>query len=135
MIELWTQWRPIEGLATKYDIEEILSTKRGFTVLLSDMKNHDCTVEIYCKDWAEAYRCADETLRCRVIADLDARYGTTLYDWTLFTVEHSSYIQWLSEQSCTISDGMMLTHYSILAANMVLDIAAIAKPMVRIVTK
>lgn len=132
MVETWIQWRPIEGLARKYDIEEVVHNNTGFNVVLCDISKRNSKLEIHFEDWVEAYRCADETLRCRVIVDLDKQYGTKFYgDWTFFIVTNSLYIKWFSEQSCTISDGIELVHYSILAANTVLDIAAISKPRVR----
>ncbi len=131
MTETWTQWKPINGLYRKYDIDEIVDNKTGFMVILSELETQSKKIKIHFKESVESYCCADETLRCAIIADLHTRYGTAFYgDWTFFTVTDSHYIRWLSEQSCTISDGMALVHFSILAANTILDIAAISTPTV-----
>lgn len=131
MEEQWERWKPIDGLARKYDIADIIDDVDGFVVTLFDISDKHQRLILQFQHSVEAYHVANETLRHRVIVDLDTRYGTEFYgNWTFFIVTHSSYIRWLSKQSCTISDGMELVHYSILAANAVLDIAAISQPIV-----
>ena len=131
MVEKWERWVPIDGLVRKYDLDEVIDNKDGFTITLFDASDITQKLRIHFEDFVEAYHVANETLRYRVVVDLYEQYGRKFYgDWTFFTVTNSSYIKWLSEQSCTISDGMELIHYSILASNYVLDIAAISKPTV-----
>jgi hypothetical protein len=50
-----------------------------------------------------------------------------------FKVNNSAFLKWISEQSCTISDDRSLIHFSILAENIVLDIANPSGPKVEII--
>src|SRR3989304_7328130 len=110
MQEEWTRWEPIEGLGKSYEIDSVSNdNKNGFVVLLSEYNDEKKRLRVAFENSVCSYRSTDETLRCKKIEQLNDKYGTYFYSkWAFFKVTNSEYLQWLSEQSCTISDDYSL---------------------------
>lgn len=128
MSEKWIRWEPIEGLLANYDIDAILDLEEGLKIILKcDQKQ----VNVFFKNGAASYIKTDETLRCYLIGSLSKQYGRDFYaSWTFFKVENSEYLQWLEEQSCTISQGYDLQHFVFMTDDSILDVATSGEPIV-----
>jgi hypothetical protein len=134
MSEEWIRWIPISGLAPKYSIESVSDSFDGFKVVLFEEFDKKERVIIKFEETVSAYRSTDESYRSKLIVDLDKKYGRDFYgDWTFFKVNNSLYLQWLSEQSCTISDHINLLHYVILGGDFVVDFISGLEPNVEII--
>lgn len=131
MNEQWVKWEPINGLSAKYYIDSVSDSLKGFQIVLSDSHDEKQKILITFKNSVDAYRNTDETYRTNTISTLDEEYGTNFYgDWTFFKVMDSSYLKWLSEESCTISDSRNLKHFSFVAVNSILDVVTNYEPLV-----
>ncbi len=136
MQEQWVQWKPVNNLSTKYNIDAISDSLDNFKVELTDYNNGKNKVIVTFENSVDAYRTTDETFRLNCINTLDKQYGPDFYGkWTFFKVTNSKYIQWLSEESCTISDSLPLVHFSFIAANCILDVVTTYEPKVELVEK
>ena len=131
MTEQWIPWTPIENLAQEYDIEYISESYEGLKIVLFDVKDSNKKVQLLFEESILSYRSTDESFRCKLMYDISEKYGKeALVPGTFFKVEHSTYIQWLSEQSNTISDSFFLTHFSLIAKNYVFDVIATCEPKI-----
>jgi hypothetical protein len=134
MLEQWKRWYPVGDLAAKYYVDSISDTIEGFTILLLDANNKNKRLQILFEDSIYAYRSTDETFRHSLIVDLSDRYGADFYGkWTFFKVTNSLYIKWLSEQSCGISDTRNLIHFSLIAADSIVDVIDVAEPTITLI--
>lgn len=136
MDEIWQRWEPIVGLRDKYCVEYIDDSIDSFRVRLYWDYYHDSQrVDIIFENSVDAYRRSEALYRHGLILDLDQRYGKEFYaQWTLFRVSHSRYIDWISQESCRISDQMPLQHFAIVAANSLVDVVTTYEPNVEYVT-
>lgn len=131
MIEEWKRWKPLSTITDRYYIDSVCNDTNGLTIVLSEDRTPSQRLSLCFTGWVHAYRQTDETFRARLIHELDKKYGTPFYsEWSLFTVTHSSYLLWLSEESSTISDAFEVTHFVILDPNGVIDIASSYEPIV-----
>lgn len=134
MLEEWTRWQPVQGLGPKYFIDSISDNLDGLQIILFEKRAKKERVIITFEDSVDGYIRMDETYRYKLILDLGEKYGLDFYgDWTFFKVTNSSFLKWISEQSCTISDHRHLIHFSILAGDSVLDIVSGLEPKVEII--
>ncbi len=134
MLEQWEKWEPVQGLAAKYYVDSIVDAIDGFKVWLSDYNNENNKVLITFEGSVDSYRSVDESFRLNTINILDERYGSKFYgDWTFFKVTNSSYVQWLSEESYGISDSLSFIHFSIVAADSIVDIIDTCEPKVQLI--
>lgn len=135
MDELWERWEPCIGLGAKQYVEYIQDDMNIFKIRLYETYHSTERIDILFNDQVYAYRRTDETLRARILLFLDAKYGNLWYaNWSLFAVTNSNYIDWLSKESCTISDHMLLQHFAIVAGDSLVDIATTYEPQVQHVT-
>jgi hypothetical protein len=131
MQEEWIRWKPIEGLAEKYDIDYILDGTSGLIIRLYDDKNPTKKIDVIFEQYADSYRHTKESFRSKLIHSLDDKYGNSFYaKGTFFKVTGSEYIKWLSEASSTYSEMFPLTHFSILGVDSVVDVIARYEPTV-----
>jgi hypothetical protein len=131
MEEQWKQWAPIEGLAQAYYLDAVLGTVDGFTICLSPMDATAQKVQVVFDDFVDAYRKADRNCRSVLIDMLHEQYGSDFYrNWAFFKVEHSSYIQWLSERSQGVSDYCKFVHFAFIAEDAVLDVVTNYEPTI-----
>lgn len=134
MAEKWTQWKPIEGLASKYYVKSISDEIEGFKIILVPLKPNQSSIEILFKDGVDSYLRIDESFRQKLIHELDEEYGLDFYKhWTLFKVTNSRYLSWLSDQSYEWSNVYDFRHFSFLASDSTIDIVANYEPEVRFI--
>lgn len=134
--EKWVRWEPIQGLANKYFVDSIASTiEEGFVILLSEYQNPQNKVKVVFKNSVDCYSETNESYRLKTMDELSKKYGSGFYgDWTFFKIEDSSFIQWLSEQSCGISDERSFTHFCFVAGDSFLDVITNYEPEVELIT-
>ena len=131
MSEKWAKWEPVSGLAEKYDIDSIIDDIESFRMLLATGDESKKKVRVIFEESVDAYRRSDEALRVDLIGDLRQQYGGNFYGkWTFFKVENSTYLRWISEQSCTIADSLPYMHFAFIAGNFVVDVIAFYEPKV-----
>jgi len=126
MSEKWIRWEPIANLEGKYFIESVCDMLDGLQIIFDPSKNHNNKkkLKFFFEYSVEAFRIADEGHRIQMIFDLKHMYGGNFFgNWTFFKVENSSYLKWLSEQSCTVTDHLNLQHICCIADNSILDLA------------
>jgi len=61
MNKIWTQWKPIENLAPKYDVDSVVDTINSFNIVLSEMDNAKNRLEVHFDSGVNAYRLTDES--------------------------------------------------------------------------
>jgi len=134
MTDDWEQWKPISGLLVHYDISSLVDKGGGLFISLVEAKrigeefNANSHVQILFNR-TFAYRNTYETYRYKLILELSEKYGTTFYaDWKLFKVHNSSYVKWISDESCTISDDMELMHFAFITDDVILEVLATCEP-------
>jgi hypothetical protein len=117
MTEQWVEWEPIVGLVRNYNIDKVLNTAEGLSILLSKADdNNDVKIRVTFTDTIEAYRSTYETFRIKI---------SSLYiGWTFFRIENSEYVKWLLEQSHGIDNDFKFMHFAIATDDTVLDIVA-----------
>ena len=131
MDEIWTKWEPIPDLKEKYYVEYIQDDPEIFKVRLYESYASQKRLDIVFENLVKSYRRTDETLRYRVVCYLEKRYDTNFYaKGTFFKITNSKYLEWLSQESCSISDHIPLIHFVLLAADSLVDIVAGYEPIV-----
>ena len=132
MIEKWIKWEPVEGLYSTYYVDILVDSKKEFKIILSEEKNPQKKIQIIFENSVYAYRNTYESFRQNTIHILKKQYGESFYiNWTFFKITNSSYLSWLAEQSYGITDEINLTHFSIIAANEIIDIVAGYEPTIK----
>lgn len=131
--EEWIRWMPIEGLARKYYVEEISDAMNGYSIVLCDSTNEGKKIKIFFEYSVRAFRSTDESLRQETIYFLDNKYGTEFYaGYTFFKVINSEYIKWLESQSYGFCDSETCIHFSLIAADSIVDIIATYEPKIEL---
>lgn len=134
-MEQWIRWKPIEGLVEKYYIESITDSIEGFKIILSSAKDSTRKVRIIFDDSVDSYKRTDESFRLSDIHEIHTEYGNSFYtEWTFFKVVHSTYAQWVSEQSFGTIEPEYFMHFSLIAVDSILDIINSTEPRVELVT-
>lgn len=131
MQEEWTRWKPIEGLAEKYDIDYILDGTNGLIIRVYEDNDPAKKIDVIFERYTDSYRHTKESFRSELIHSLDNKYGKSFYTkGTFFKVTGSEYIKWLSNASNTYSDMFPLIHFCILGVDSVVDVIARYEPTV-----
>ena len=131
MKEKWIQWKPLDILSQKYSMESMLDNATQLKIILSEEDNKKNKIVILFENLPTSYKYTNKILTHALIHNLKQKHEINFYDkWTLFKIENSNYIKWLSKQSATISDSFPFIHFSILGTNCLLDIVASYEPKV-----
>jgi hypothetical protein len=129
--EQWKQWRPIEGLAGKYQLATISDTADGFVLYFVAMDDQRKKVCVNFEESIDLYRNTRSEYRLALMDTLAEQYGSDFYhNWTFFKIEHSLYVQWISKSSLGISDYYNFIHFAFITADSVLDIVVDYEPSV-----
>jgi hypothetical protein len=135
MNEIWTQWKPIDGLSYGYYIDAINDTFDGFSIWLAEEQERSKGVLVSFQNSVYAYRSTSEGFRQRTISMLNDNYEDNFYaQWSFFKVENSKYLQWLSQESFTLTDFLSVNHFVFIAQDSILDIAATYEPRVELIS-
>lgn len=131
MTEQWSKWEPLQGLSNKYYVDSISDTMEEFEIILSDANDRKKKLRISTEYSPHSYQVTKISYKFKIISNLTRQHNETLTNkWTFFRVTNSSYLQLMSEESAGISDDRELTHVSILAQNLVIDIVDGFEPKV-----
>ena len=128
MVEKLVKWEPIVNLANKYSIEYVSDDFDEFKVLLCEVSSNKkmwMRFESAIGSYRRINKCFQESNSYKLYEKYEAASGA---EWTFFTVDNSSYIQWLSEESYAWSDYRSFIHFSIVASDSILDIAVGLNP-------
>ena len=127
--EIWETWEIENTMTSKYYVESITDSIKGFRILLSDAKVESKKLVVLFEDSVHSYRSSDESYRLNTINNLDERYGTEFYrDNTFFKVTNSEYIKWISLESYGIVESALIFHFSFIAADSIVDVIAAYEP-------
>ncbi len=130
----WIQWKPIPGLANKYNIVEISDNVKNFIIFLSESGNEKNKLKLIYEVSVDAYRSTEESFRDATMLQLKQKYGGEFYwNWTFFKIQNSEYLQWLAKESLGIVDPHTYTHFSLIATNSIVDIVTTYEPKVEII--
>ena len=131
MNEIWTQWKPVEGLAPKYDIDLVVDTMDNFKIVLSEMDNSQKRLEVHFDSGVDVYRLTDESYWRNSLHEIDEKYSEDFYGkWTFFKVKNSAYLSWLSEESFGISDSRDFIHFAFLGVDSILEVITNYEPKI-----
>ncbi len=131
MNEQWMKWEPVKGLSTKYYLNSVTDNDdAGFKIELVEFENRKKKATFLFSDWVYSYRYIEEIFALNKINFLKKKYGENFLNWTFFKVTNSQYIQWLSQESHTISDNRQLQHFSFRTMDSVLDVINDSDPIV-----
>jgi len=134
MYEQWKKWEPIEGVSYGYYIDAINDTFDGFSVWLAEEKERSKGVLVSFENSVYAYRVTDEGFRQKTISMLNDNYEDDFYvKWSFFKVDNSEYLQWLSQESFTLTDLLLVKHFVFIAQDSILDIASSYEPKVELI--
>jgi hypothetical protein len=128
-MEEWTLWQPVKNLAAIYEIGEILENPNELRFFLHNTNNRQCGVCVIFEGWVHACRYTDRAYEPRVIAELRTHYN----NWTFFRTAHSSYLAWLSEQSCSISNDRELQHFLFATKNGLFEVIDPWEPKIELI--
>ena len=136
MLEQWTRWEPIQGLAKKYCIDSIIDDTKGFSILLSEYYDEKKKARVVFENSVDAYRSTNESFRLSILYDLSGKHGNEFYaGWTFFKVTNSLYIQWLFEQSYGTSESLNFIHFSFISDDSILDVVTNYEPRVELINE
>jgi hypothetical protein len=131
-VEQWKQWHPLENVAPKYTLNKLMYENKALTIILdaAHCSKADRIKLQFSKDIIE-YRSSNELFRFGLICDLEDIYGTEFYGaWTFFTVENSTYIEFVVSQSSVPVDCKKLLHFSLITEDSVIDIITDHEPTI-----
>jgi len=130
--ELWTQWKPVVGLALKYKVDRIVERDGTLAVTLIECCD-DGKIVVTCVGVIAA-RSVTELFRYRLISELDKKCGTEFYAaWTFFKVENSRYAEWVRSSQVSNSDVDDGMHFSIVGSNLIVDVLATRDPKIELI--
>jgi len=136
MTEQWIQWTPCEDLHGKYMIKKLTADANGLIVDLYAYNGDNHIIEVACKPYAQASRYNSKQWRLHDLCNqLSKSYGEEFHkNWTFFKVLDSEYLEWLDDESGTVSSYCGIMHFCVLAENGVVDIGTDCAPIVRTYT-
>lgn len=130
-------WKPIEGLAGKYNLQSVIDDLESFRIFLS--RDDDAKKGVIIKfRGTRSYRISDELLSMHLlqvpIEDYeDPIAREEILCWAFFKVINSEYLKWASYQSNGVSDSLNLTHYAIWTEDTTLEILSWVAPQVEFI--
>lgn len=133
MQESWIQWRPLDNLSGKYNLDSLMHIEEGLVLRLS--LGVDCKkLEIRFEHQIDAYRYTNDSFCFKVCGDLTKKYGLEFYaEWSFFTITNSDYLQWVSKNSQGYADAFSFIHFCIVGADEIVDVLARYEPIVRFI--
>jgi hypothetical protein len=127
----WQEWRPLTKALGKYTIlsfSDDFDTVRIIFKQCDSEKSTEIHVVFFSGD--EIYQKSNETYRLNLWVYLDETHKDLDRQWSIYKVEHSDYLRFLSEESETITDHLKFGHYSFMDSEWIFDIASPQQPQV-----
>lgn len=132
MSEKWIRWEPIPNLENKYYVESILDNFNSLSIILASYHKQEKVI-VSCESSVDAFKTTYESFRQKTIYEMSQKYGGDVLNWTFYKVEDSSYLQWLSEESYTLTDALLFSHYALIAGESIVDIITGNEPTVELI--
>jgi len=116
MKEKLIKWEPIKNLEKIYEIKDITFIDLDMTINLFSKKDKKFKMMIYFEGIVFAYRYVQLNLYKSFEKNVTSVKNNNCINtnWPFFKVLNSSYLKWLSEESCTLSDMHGLTHFIVM---------------------
>jgi hypothetical protein len=133
ILEQWHTWQPLRKMIEGYYIKSY--TNDNFCSLAIVLEQYNAQKETELRilfDGIEAYKVTNETYRLKLWQYLSDTHKNLNRKWPLFTVENSTYLKTLSEDSSGITDYLHFKHYCIMDSEWSFDIATPTEPMVEL---
>lgn len=133
MKEKWTIWESNKKAIGKFYVDSIIYDIEGLRFKLLNENTED-TIELLFNGFIASLRSTEEGYRGKAIEEIVSQYADKAKDYlrnyTIFVIEDSKYISWLSKESYNIYN-YDLKHFVILASDSVVDIITTDEPLVR----
>ena len=120
----YIKWVPIDSIPNRMYCEAIHDDYEGFRILLKGENSRSKTLRMFFESIL-AYRNVDEGYMLRTLESIKDREIFPLY-----TVHNSIWLRWFHEESYNIVSNKMITHYSIVTPNDIIDILSEFEPIV-----
>jgi len=122
-------WVRMEELVNKHYLVGIRDELGTLSIFMRQVTAGSLVKLVYSP--AYAFRSINETIRMGVVEELDKRYGTDFYrSCSLFKIENSSYLQWLSEQAGDLVLQLHLQHFVVMGRDYIVDVLAPYDPQI-----
>ncbi len=133
-MEEWTRWEPIEKIFGRYYIDALILSEKNDLIIKLSNENDTHKIKIKFPNPVGSYKYTNESFCFKIFGDLSDKYGVRFYsNWSFFKITNSQYLQWLSEQSGTISNVCLLQHFCMVGGDEVIDVATQFEPEVTII--
>ena len=124
-MNVYKVWKPLEGIPAPLYLERLMDDAEGFRLLLRDGSEDGRILRIAFGN-VLSYRNAPERFLLKVWEENESFEGHS----SLLTVEDSSYLAWLHEQSYEIHSDEPIVHYAIYTPDDCVDVLAPEPPQV-----
>ena len=132
-LEHWHAWQPLKKMTGKYYIKSYTNNDFCSLVIVLEKYNVEQQTEVRIFiDSVEAYRVINESYRLKLWVYLSNTHKELNREWPLFRIEDSTFLNFLSEESQTISDSIHFKHYCIMDSEWSIDIATPTEPLVEL---
>jgi len=132
-LENWIPWNPLKKECGEYYINDYNNSFGGLKIILCKAGTEQKTqVHVSWDGMVEAIRIMNESYRSRFWSYLDENQKNLHRSWPLFIIHDSEFLNFLSNESCKISDRLKFKHYCIMDMECVLDVASQLQPKVEL---
>lgn len=130
--EKWIAWQPLKKMTGTYYIKSCVNNDFcTLTIILGQYEQKN--IELYISfDSVEKYEVTNETYKLKTWQYLSDTHQNLNRQHPLFIIEHSNFLNRISEESEGISDSRHLKHYCIMDSEWSIDIATVTEPIVEI---
>jgi hypothetical protein len=133
MLGKWQLWQPLKEMQGKYFIKSYCDNFDDLIFILSkDNANKDTELHVTFVTGCEIYRKTNESYRLRLWTYLDNTHSNLDREKSLYIVEDSEYLHYLSDESGTITEYAKFQHYCIMDSEWVFDVASQRTPRVEL---
>ena len=118
---LWSKWVPSPLITGMYQFAKIQGDVWNIEIELTSINSPFLRVQFFFECPMIAYQQTLLSWRKKTLEILHQQLGVSSRNWTFFTAQHSSYVAWLSQQSCETSMPDTCTHYVFITPDSMLD--------------
>ncbi|WP_374018193.1 hypothetical protein ABU162_29960 [Paenibacillus thiaminolyticus] len=128
MIGTWLQWKPVEGLQSKYQLVKVTFDCDGLAIILA---SSETSSELFLQFKSPfSFRTTDEGKRLKLLNRLNEKFGDDFVRTSsLFMVYESEYLKWINDETYYMYENQNLYHFVILTDNEVLEILSPLHPV------
>ncbi len=131
-MEKWKKWVPTKNIPGTLYYEEIVSNKKGLTLLFSDESNTK-TIKITFNGLVYSYRFTEEGCLLKTLDYLvDTHKKKDFHGWCMFEVQNSNYLTWFKEESYDAYDTETFAHYAIYTEDGLIEVLSPYPPEIEV---